>query len=114
MECEHVAVWLGEVAVAACAACARLDFVDESGPVEPEVGLRHVFADFDLIDELPAPTAPGGAVYVYAPRHGRARRRLEALPARAWLLAAPHLWLSHDGVVLLSATDHRHLLAGRG
>lgn len=107
--CEHKPVWVGRIAVTACDECARVDWFSADGPVDPAEALAALFGSYDLIGPLDALGAPAPRVLAYAPPSSRKRRALDALPKRAWLKAGPHLWLSHDGELLLLATTQRLL-----
>jgi hypothetical protein len=49
-------------------------------------------------------------VLAYAAPSVRKRKNLDVFPMNVWLSVAPRLWLSHDGQVLLLATDHQLLI----
>ena len=55
--------------------------------------------------------APAGEVMAFRPASVGDRTALEALPAHAWFRAGEHLWMCHDGSVLLLA--HRFPLVSR-
>ena len=59
------------------------------------------------LDALGGPTP---TVLAYAPPSQKKRKNLDALPRRVWLEVGPRLWLSHDGELLLLATDHDLLI----
>lgn len=107
--CEHKPVWVGHIAVAACADCEQIDWLSDDGPVDPAEAMAAVFGTFDLLGPLDALGAPAPRVLAYAPPTARKRKHLDALPRRIWLKAGPHLWVSHDGEVLLLATTQRLL-----
>ncbi len=107
--CEHKPVWVGRIAVAACENCGRIDWLSNDGPIDPAEAVAALFGSYDLIGPLDALGAPAEQVLVYAPPSGRKRRNLDVLPKRAWLKAGPRLWMSHDGEVLLLATNQRLL-----
>ncbi len=107
--CEHKPVWVGRIAVAACAECAEVDWFSDAGPVDHAEAIAALFGSYDLLGPLDALAAPAPFVLAYAPPSGRKRKHLEALPRRAWLKAGPQLWMSHDGDVLLLCTDRRLL-----
>lgn len=107
--CDHRPVWIGNVALAACARCRRIEWLSESGPVDHAEAMAAVFGSFDLIGPLDALRAPAPKVLAYAPPNKSKRRNLDALPPNTWLKAAPQLWLSHDGEHLLLATTRQLL-----
>lgn len=107
--CEHKPVWVGRIAVAACAECGSVDWLSDQGPVDHAEAIAALFGSFDLIGPIDALGAPSPDVLVYAPPTQRKRRNLDALPRRAWLRAGPQLWMSTDGEVLLLATTQRLL-----
>ena len=108
--CEHKPVWVGRIAVASCADCGRIDWFSDEGPVDHSEGLAALFGSYDLLGPLDALRSPAPYVLAYAPPSGRKRKNLDALPKRVWLQAGPQLWMSHDGEVLLLATDRRLLV----
>jgi hypothetical protein len=107
--CEHKPVWVGRIAVAACADCGEVDWFSDLGPVDPAEAMAALFGSYDLVGSMPALGAPSPDILVYSPPSPRKRRNLEALPRRAWLEAGPQLWMSTDGEVLLLATTRRLL-----
>ncbi len=107
--CEHKPVWVGDVAVAACADCGRVDWFSNQGPVDPAEAIAALFGSYDLMGPLDAVGSPAPYVLAYTPPSARKRKNLDALPRRVWLKAGPELWMSHDGNVLLLATSHRLL-----
>jgi len=107
--CEHKPVWIGRVALSACARCQRIDWLGESGPIDHAEAIAAVFGSFDLIGSIDALAAPAAKVLAYAPPDRAKRRHLDALPLFTWLKAGPHLWLSHDGEHLLLATTRKLL-----
>ncbi len=107
--CEHKPVWVGDVAVAACADCGRVEWFSNHGPVDSSEAIAALFGSYDLMGPLDAVASPAPYVLAYTPPSARKRKNLDALPRRAWLKAGPELWMSHDGSVLLLATSHRLL-----
>lgn len=107
--CDHKPVWIGQVALSACARCHRVDWLSESGPIDHAEAMAAVFGTFDLVGSMDALGAPAPKVLAYAPPSKGKRRHLDALPARTWLKAGPQLWLSHDGELLLLATTRKLL-----
>jgi hypothetical protein len=107
--CEHKPVWVGRVAVAACEDCGQVDWFSDQGPVDPAEAMAALFGSYDLVGSIPALGAPSPDVLVYAPPSTRKRANLGALPAKVWLKAGPHLWMSTDGEVLLLAPTQRLL-----
>ncbi|MCI0424802.1 MAG: hypothetical protein L0Z47_02995 [Actinobacteria bacterium] len=104
MTCDHKPVWVNEIAVTACPDCGRIDWLSTSGPVDPAEAVAALFGSYDLLGPIDALGAPSPWVLAYAPPTPRRRRNLDALPKRVWLKAGPHLWLAHDGGILLLAT----------
>lgn len=102
--CEHKPVWVGRIAVAACADCGTIQWFSSEGPVDHAEAIAALFGDYDLVGPLHALGAPSDKVLAYVPPSGRRRKHLDALPMKVWLKAAPHLWMSHDGKTLLLAT----------
>ena len=107
--CEHKPVWVGRIAVSACAECHSVDWFSDQGPVDSAEAMAALFGSFDLLGPLDALGSPAPYVLAYAPPTRRKRKNLEALPTKVWLKAGPQLWMSHDGEVLLLCTDRRLL-----
>lgn len=107
--CEHQPVWIGRVAVTACADCGRVEWMSDRGPVDHAEAMAAIFGSYDLVGTMDALGAPSPEVLVYSPPTSKKRRNLDALPTKAWLKAGPHLWMSTDGEVLLLATTQRLL-----
>lgn len=107
--CDHKPVWIGPVALSACARCHRVDWLSESGPIDHSEAMAAVFGTYDLVGSMDALRAPAPKVLAYAPPSKGKRRHLDALPPHTWLKAAPQLWLSHDGELLLLATTRKLL-----
>ncbi len=101
--CEHKPVWVGRVAVSACADCGRVEWFSTSGPIDPAEAMAVLFGSFEMVGPLDALGAPAPRVLAYRPPSGRKRSNLDAIPRRVWLKAGPHLWMSHDGETLLLA-----------
>ena len=62
-----------------------------------------LFGNYELIGWIDALGAPTRQVLAYRPPSKRKRPGLDAFPKRVWLKTGPHLWMSHDGEVLLLA-----------
>ena len=107
--CDHTPTWVGQIAVSACEECGTLEWFSRSGAIDHAEAMAALFGSFDLIGPLDALGSPAPAVLAYAPPNAKKRKNLEALPKRVWLQAGPHLWLSHDGEILLLATNQRLL-----
>ncbi len=105
-QCDHKPVWIGRIAISACAKCETVEWLSGDGPIDHAEAMAAVFGTFDLMGHLDALGAPSPKVLVYTPPRRQLRRYLDAIPPRVWLKAGPHLWLSHDGDHLLLATNH--------
>ncbi|HSJ28529.1 MAG TPA: hypothetical protein VLB67_09985 [Acidimicrobiia bacterium] len=90
-----------QIDVAACGACGAVKWSRQEVPMPAFEAVAEVFGAFDLVGTLPAINAPGVEVLLYSAPSVASRKMLEALPAFAWLYAAPGLAISHD---------RRHLL----
>lgn len=106
---EHVASPVGDLLVAACGECRRVEWKDRSGEIDPSEGMAALFGSFELVGTLDAVGSPAPEVLVYSAPSPRKRKNLAAFPTHVWVKAAPDLWLTHDGVNLLLATNHRLL-----
>jgi hypothetical protein len=101
---------VGRVSVAACAECGTVDWFSDTGPVDHAEAMAYLFGSYDLIGHLESLGGPTSSVLAYAPPNAGKRKNLDALPKNVWLSVGPRLWLSHDGGVLLLATDHQLLI----
>ena len=101
---------MGRVAVSACADCGRVYWFSDSGPIDHAEAMAYLFGSYDLIGHLDALGGPTPSVLAYVAPNSRKRKNLDALPKNVWLEVGPRLWLSHDGEVLLLATDHELLI----
>jgi hypothetical protein len=108
--CEHKPIWVGRVAVAACADCGHVDWLSDAGPIDHAEAMAYLFGSYDLVGHLPALGGPTASVLAYTAPSAKKRKNLDALPKHVWLEVGPRLWLSHDGEVLLLATDHQLLI----
>ncbi len=102
--CEHKPIWMGRIAVVGCADCRQIEWFSSAGPIDSAEAIAALFGNYDLVGPLDALGAPAPQVLVYAPPSNRKRKNLDALPKRVWLKSGPHLWMSHDGEMLLLAT----------
>lgn len=91
------------MAVAACSECGTIEWFGAGGAVDPAEAIAALFGSYDLIGPIEAISAPTSRVLAYQPPNSRRRGNLRALPKGVWLKAGPHLWMSHDGEVLLLA-----------
>ena len=102
--CDHKPVWVGSIAVSACADCGVVEWMSSRGPIDHAEAIAALFGSYDLVGPLDALGAPSDRVLAYLPPSGRKRRNLDSLPKHTWLKAGPRLWMSHDGEILLLAT----------
>lgn len=103
--CDHKPVWVGRIAVSACADCGEIDWMSRDGWVDHAEAMAALFGSYDLIGPLDALGAPTDRVLAYSPPSPKKRRNLNALPKHVWLKAGPRLWMSHNGETLLLATS---------
>lgn len=107
--CDHKPVWVGRVAVAACEHCGEVDWLSDSGSLDPAEAMAALFGSYDLIGPIDAIGAPAPFVLAYAPPTPRKRNGLDAFPSQVWLKAGPQLWMCHDTEHLLLSTPRRLL-----
>jgi hypothetical protein len=100
---------VGDVRVAACEKCHRVEWQDGCGDIDPAEGMAALFGSYELIGKLDALGSPAPEVLVYSPPSARKRKNLAPFPMRVWVKPAPDLWLTHDGENLMLATNHRLL-----
>ena len=103
--CEHKPEWVGDIAIASCGKCESVNWFSNAGPVDPSEAMAALFGSYDLLGPLDALGSPAPRVLAYAPPNSRKRKNLDVLPKYVWLKAGYNLWMSHDGSVLLLATN---------
>ncbi|HEY5889867.1 MAG TPA: hypothetical protein VIW94_04085 [Acidimicrobiia bacterium] len=106
---KHQFAVVGDIRVAACGSCRIVEWADSAGEIDPSEGMAALFGSFQLIGPLDALGSPAPEVLVYRTSSSKKRKSLQAFPAHVWVKAAPDLWLTHDGELLLLATNHRLL-----
>ncbi len=106
---KHQFAVIGDVRVAACPSCQRVEWGDVTGEIDASEGMAALFGSFELIGPLDALGSPAPEVLIYRTASAKKRKSLLAFPAYIWVKAAPDLWLTHDGEHLLLATNHRLL-----
>ena len=97
----------GGVAVSSCEPCGVIAFRNR----DSFEGMAALFADYRLVGEVEAVGAPAGEVMAFRPRNAADRSALDTIPPHRWFRANDHLWMCHDGSVLLLA--HRFPLVSR-
>ncbi len=65
--------------------------------------VTELFGEFRMVRKLDAIGTPAPEVTAFQPPDSQARDNLGFLPRNRWLKAGDHLWLCHDGSVLLLA-----------
>lgn len=108
--CDPRPVWIGQVAVSACAECGQIEWLSREGRLDHAEAVAALFGAYELIGPLDALGSPTDRVLAYSPPSHKKRRNLDALPKNVWLKAGPSLWMSHDGDTLLLATTEPVLL----
>jgi hypothetical protein len=101
--CRQITVTVAGVDVASCAECGSVAWYRAGEELDPAEGMAELFGQYDLVGRLDSLSAPAPEVLLYRPPNRRWRANLEAFPKRAWLEAAPDLWLSRDEEHLLLA-----------
>lgn len=102
-QCDHRPVRIGRIDVAACPACAVVEWNSIVGPVDPAEAVAALFGNYEMIGQLDALGSPAPRVIAYRPPNGKRRAHLDAFPMNVWLYAGAELWMSHDGSTLLLA-----------
>ena len=87
------------VAVVTCRQCGLVAFPDR----DSFGGMAALFADYRLVGRVEAIGAPAGEVVAFRPANTSHRSTMDAIPAHRWFRANEHLWVCHDGSVLLLA-----------
>ena len=106
---DHMSTRIADLEITACGNCRRVEWADDSGEIDPAVGMAALFGNYELIGTYDAVGSPAPEVLIYQAPSVRKRRNLQPFPLNEWVKAAPDLWLTHDGENLLLATNHRLL-----
>ena len=95
------------VAVVTCEQCGMVAFCNR----DSFGGMAALFADYRLVGRVEAIGAPAGEVMAFRPANPSDSSTMDAIPPHRWFRANQHLWVCHDGSVLLLA--HRFPLVSR-
>ena len=87
------------VATVACRQCGMVTFRNR----DSFGGIAALFADYRMVGRVEAVGAPAGEVVAFRPANPSDRSAMEAIPPHHWFRANQHLWMCHDGSVLLLA-----------
>jgi len=104
---DTTAVIRNGVAVVTCEQCGMVAFRNR----DSFGGIAALFADYSLVGRVEAIGAPAGEVMAFRPANPSDRSTMDAIPPHRWFRANQHLWVCHDGSVLLLA--HRFPLVSR-
>ncbi len=87
------------VAIVACRQCGMVTFRNR----DSFGGIAALFADYRMVGRVEAIGAPAGEVVAFRPAKSSDRSTMDAIPPHRWFRANQHLWMCHDGSVLLLA-----------
>ncbi len=102
----HRGIWVG-----ACQECRRVRFGDGTGSRDAWDAMSTVFGDYQLVGRVDTIRAPADEVLAYRSRWPADSAALRVTPPHRWFKVNEHLWMCHDGTLLLLA--HRSPLVSR-
>lgn len=99
------------VLVWVCEECEEIRFRDVKGERDPWDAVSALFGSYELVGRVDTIRAPAGEVLAYRPEPQAGSADLDVIPTHRWLRVNEHLWMCHDGGLLLLA--HRSALVSR-
>ena len=93
----------GSLQVRTCDGCREVRFCDDGGGSDPWEALSTLFGEYELVGRLDTIHAPAGEVLAYCSRRPAGVAALRVTPPHRWLEVTEHLWMCHDGALLLLA-----------
>ena len=91
------------IRVGTCRDCRSVRFCDTTDGGDAWDSMSTVFGDYELVSRVDAVLAPATEVLAYRPRLPADREALRVTPPHRWLRVNGHLWMCHDGNLLLLA-----------
>ena len=91
------------IRVGACRTCRQVRFGDPGSARDPWDSMSTVFGDYELVGRVDAVFAPASEVLAYRARRPVDSEALLVAPAHRWFRVNEHLWMCHDGTLLLLA-----------
>lgn len=91
------------ISVGACENCASVRFVGPSRGADEWDAISAIFGEYELAGRVDTIRAPAGEVLAYRARRPADRAALSVTPPHRWFNVNEHLWMCHDGEVLLLA-----------
>ena len=91
------------VRIVVCEQCRVVRFTDESGEADAWDSMAAIFGDYELLGRVDAVRAPAAEVLAYRSQGPAGRKALAVAAPYRWLRVNRHLWMCHDGTLLLLA-----------
>lgn len=91
------------IGVAACDDCGKLRFSGAGSRGDTWDAMSKVFGNHELVGRVDAVLAPAPEVLAYRERCGDDHEALRVTPPHRWFRVNDHLWMCHDGTLLLLA-----------
>lgn len=91
------------IRVGACRTCRRVRFGEPGSGSDPWDSMSTVFGDYQLVGRVDAVFAPASEVLAYRARRAVDSEALLVAPPHRWFRVNEHLWMCHDGNLLLLA-----------
>lgn len=93
----------GGVLTSACAGCASIRFRSAVSGRDPWDAMAALFGGYELVGRVDTIRAPTGEVLAYRSRTEEEAAALRVTPPHRWFEVNQHLWMCHDGELLLLA-----------
>ena len=91
------------VRVGTCRDCRWVRFGDAAGGGDAWEFMSTLFGEYELVGRIDAVLAPAPEVLAYRARGAADRSALQVTPPHRWFRVNEHLWMCHDGSLLLLA-----------
>ena len=91
------------IAIRACESCGIVRFVGPFSGADEWDALLAVFGEYELAGRVDTIRAPASEVLAYRARQPADQAALSITPPHRWFNVNEHLWMCHDGEILLLA-----------
>ena len=97
------------IRVGTCWVCSETRFRDTAGGSDPWVAMSTLFGEYELVGRVDTIHAPVGEVLAYRSHRPADAAALRVTPPHRWFKVNEHLWMCHDGALLLLAHRSPHV-----
>jgi len=91
------------IRVGTCHECQSIRFSSPAGGSDAWSSMSTLFGKYELVDRIDAVLAPASEVLAYRSRRPGDLEALRVAPPHQWFRVNEHLWMCHDGTLLLLA-----------